>query len=245
MPSTADLVVLRSLLRGQPRTGSLQQRLEAFYRPQAERYDRFREHMLHGRAELLRRLDLRPGQVLVELGAGTARNAEFLGAALATLARYEAVDLCPALLEQAERRAARHPVIRVVQADAGCYRPPGPVHRVLFSYALTMMPAWREALDNAITMLVSGGLLGVVDFHVAHAMAPAGRVRHSAFVRAVWPRWFRRDGVELDAARLDALEQRLQRLFLAERMGALPFVPLLRVPHYLFIGRKPGPRPYA
>ena len=83
--------VLLRLLRGQPRAANHADRLEAFYAPQAEHYDRFRERLLHGRRELIERLDPRPGQSVVELGGGTGRNLEFLGDRVGTLGRF-AVD---------------------------------------------------------------------------------------------------------------------------------------------------------
>lgn len=239
MGAAGDLRVLLSLARGQPRTGSLQQRLEAFYGPQAERYDAFRERMLHGRQELLELMALAPGQLLIELGAGTARNAAFLGERLATLRRYEAVDLCPALLEQARRRCADWPRARVVEADVTHYRPSEPPERVFFSYSLSMIPQWREALDNAISMLAPGGLLGAVDFYISRPRPRPGHRRHGAVTRALWPRWFRRDGVSLEPERLEALEDGLKPVYLAERRGPLPFLPGLRVPYFVFVGRKP------
>ena len=56
--------------------------LSAFYAPQAHHYDRFRERLLRGRAELIERLPLADGARVVELGGGTGRNAEFFGAKL-------------------------------------------------------------------------------------------------------------------------------------------------------------------
>ncbi len=80
-----DLAVLRQLLRGIPRGGSHAQNLQGFYAAQAPDYDRFRERLLRGRAELMARLvsDLPPSARIVELGAGTGRNVDFFGAALA------------------------------------------------------------------------------------------------------------------------------------------------------------------
>ncbi len=49
------------------------------------------------------------------------------------------------------------------------YRPADPADCVYFSYALTMIPDWRRAIDNAIAMLAPGGTLGVVDFHLPDA----------------------------------------------------------------------------
>lgn len=57
----SDLAVLRQLLRGMPREGDHAQRLVGFYGQQAEHYDRFRERLLPGRAELIAALHLAPG----------------------------------------------------------------------------------------------------------------------------------------------------------------------------------------
>ena len=235
---SAELRVLWALLRGQPGRGSHAERLEAFYGPQAARYDAFRERLLHGRAELIARLEVPRGGHLVELGAGTGRNLLFFGERLAGFGRVDAVDLCPSLIAEARRRSAGMVNVQVIEADACRWRPEAPVDCVYLAYALTMIPDWAAAIDNAIAMLKPGGLLGVVDFYVS-APAPApGLVRHSAWARAFWPRWFRHDGVHLDARRLQRLRERLPDHELSERRAAVPYLPGLRVPYYRFVGRK-------
>lgn len=52
--------VLWRLLRGLPRTGSIAERLAAFYAPQADHYDSTRDGLLHGRPLLVELLDLAP-----------------------------------------------------------------------------------------------------------------------------------------------------------------------------------------
>ena len=74
-----DLAVIRQLLRGEPRGGDHKDRLERFYGPQADAYDRFRERLLHGRRELIEALPAGTGAHVVELGGGTGRNLEFFG----------------------------------------------------------------------------------------------------------------------------------------------------------------------
>ena len=151
----------------------MRERLQRFYAPQARGYDRFRERLLHGRRELIARLPVQPGGRVVELGGGTGRNLDFFGARLAALASFELVDLCPALLSVAQERLRGRGNVRLVEADAGDYRPSSPADCVYFSYALTMIPDWRQAIDNAIAMLRPGGTLGVVDFHLPDTRGPA------------------------------------------------------------------------
>jgi len=230
--------VLRQMLRGMPQTASHALSLEAFYAPQAGNYDRFRERLLQGRAELIARLLLPAGAHVVELGCGTGRNVEYFGARLATIAEFELVDLCPALLARARARFARVEQVRVIEADAATFRPRAPVDCVYLSYALTMMPDWRATLANAVAMLKPDGLLGVVDFYHSQARPAAGLVRHGALTRAFWRHWFAHDGVRLNPAHLDALRTLMPRHELSECRARVPYLPLLRVPYYVFVGRK-------
>jgi S-adenosylmethionine-diacylgycerolhomoserine-N-methlytransferase len=234
-----DLSSLRHLLRGMPRRRSHAARLQAFYAPQAERYDAFRERLLHGREGMIQALCPAAGARVVELGAGTGRNLAFFGEALRTFASVELVDLCPALIERARARAAALPNVRVVEADASSYRPGAPADCVYFSYALTMIPDWRGALANAIRMLKPGGRLGVVDFYVSPRRAPPGAAQHSALARGLWPLWFAHDGVRLDAQHLPALRRMLPACRVAEGLASVPDLPGLRVPYYVFVGTRP------
>src|SRR6185437_10765676 len=75
----ADSRVLLQMLRGQSRVGSAAERLQAFYAPQASRYDDFRARLLHGRSELIDRLITPDDGVVVELGGGTGSNIDRFG----------------------------------------------------------------------------------------------------------------------------------------------------------------------
>ncbi|SDD47410.1 class I SAM-dependent methyltransferase [Aquimonas voraii] len=234
----SDLTVLRGLLRGMPREGDHAQRLAGFYGAQAAHYDAFRDRLLPGRAELIASLDLPPRARIIELGGGTGRNLEFFPRSRRADLQFEIVDLCEPLLAIARHRTLAWPQVRITHADATRYQPAQTVDIVLLSYALTMIPDWRAALDNAIAMLRPGGQLAVVDFHVSSADPPPWRARHGALARAFWPRWFRHDGVHLDPAHLEALRDRLPWHRLHEGRARLPWLPGLRVPYYRFIGRR-------
>jgi S-adenosylmethionine-diacylgycerolhomoserine-N-methlytransferase len=235
--SGGEARVLLRLLQGQPRRGTLADRLQGFYAPQAEHYDAFRERLLHGRSDLMALLDPAPGARVVELGAGTGRNLGFLGERLEALGQVDLVDLCPALLEQARRRTRGLANVRVLEADAVTYEPEGPVDCVYLSYALTMIPDWEAALRNALGMLRPGGTLGVVDFFVSEPDPPPGLARHGPLTRWFWPRWFGHDGVRPDPAHLKSLRGLLSEHRLVEGRAPVPYLPGLRVPYYIFVGR--------
>jgi S-adenosylmethionine-diacylgycerolhomoserine-N-methlytransferase len=235
-----DVQVLARLVRGQPRGGSHAERLQAFYASQAQHYDAFREGLLHGRAELIERLDPPRGARVVELGGGTGRNLDLFGPRLRDLTSFELVDLCPALLAQARKRARDLPNVRIIEADAVTYRPAELADLVYFSYSLTMIPDWRGALVNALSMLRPGGTLGVADFYVSERDPAPGLARHGPLTRWFWPRWFGHDGVHPNPDHLPALRRRLPQHRLLEGRGRVPYLPGVRVPYYVFVGRVPA-----
>ena len=234
---SAELRTVWQLLRGQHKADTHAARLEAFYGSQAAHYDRFRERLLVGRREMIAALDIRAGQRVVELGAGTGRNAEFFADIVPVLERLTLVDLCPALLAQARVRTARWPNCEVVENDAGDFQARH-IDRVFMSYALSMMPNWRQVVERACTILARDGLLGVVDFYVSAAQPEPGLRRHSAFTRRFWPWWFQHDGVRLSSAALSVLKARLTEVHRYEGLASVPYLPGLRVPYYIFIGRR-------
>jgi S-adenosylmethionine-diacylgycerolhomoserine-N-methlytransferase len=238
MSPLAEARVLFALARGASSGGSHAEWLQRFYAPQAQSYDAFRERLLHGRRDLIDSLLTAAGDRVVELGAGTGRNLEFFGPRLSQLAEVQVVDLCSPLLDVARRRLDHLPNVRVVEADATVYRPACPVDVVYFSYALTMMPDWRAAVDNALAMLQPGGALGVVDFYLPAAHDVEGRLSRRARANRFWRTWFAHDGVHPSQEHLPYLRSRLAVEVCLERAGPVPYLPWLRVPYYIFVGRK-------
>jgi S-adenosylmethionine-diacylgycerolhomoserine-N-methlytransferase len=236
--------ILWRMLLGQPTRGGLAERLEGFYAPQADRYDATRESLLHGRRALAALLEPKPGSVLVELGAGTGSLPDRLGERSRRCERIYLVDLCRPLLDVARRRVVDRPNVTIVEADAAAFRPPAAVDTVVFSYSLSMMPDWHAALENAFTMLKPGGVIAVTDFYVSRRVPPTGLERHGPLTRSFWPAWFDRDGVRLNPDVLPLLMRRFEPGTVLERLGSVPGLPFVRVPYFVFLGRKPLPTRY-
>jgi S-adenosylmethionine-diacylgycerolhomoserine-N-methlytransferase len=233
----ADLLILRRMLQGRSKHGSHQQQLESFYREQAEHYDRFRHRLLHGRRELIEQLTIVPEQSIVELGGGTGFNLGFLEYPLQTYDSIDIVDLCPSLLNIAKSRYQHAGNVHPVLADASTYDPGKAVDRVYFSYALTMIPDWQRAIDNAVKMLKPGGRLGVVDFYVSDETVTDGGVQHGFLTRQFWRRWFAHDGVQLNPAHLRYLKTICRSVFVQESFGRVPYLPFIRAPYYIYVGQ--------
>ncbi|MCX7717154.1 MAG: class I SAM-dependent methyltransferase [Candidatus Sumerlaeaceae bacterium] len=239
----SDLRILYHLALHPIRGATHAERLDNFYRGQAEGYDTFRERLLRGRDELWAALPVPAGGVWLDLGGGTGANAERLGERIGALRKFYIVDLAPSLLAIARRRIAQRgwTHVEAVEADATEFVPAeGAADVVTFSYSLTMIPDWFAAVDHAWRVLRPGGHIGVVDFYVSrkHPAAP-GMARHGWLTRHFWPAWFGGDNVFPSPDHLPYLLRRFEPVSLLENRAAVPYLPLARVPYYLFIGLKP------
>jgi S-adenosylmethionine-diacylgycerolhomoserine-N-methlytransferase len=242
----SDLAVLYHLALRPIRGSSHAERMENFYRGQAAHYDQFRKRLLPGRKELFQSLRAPDRGVWVDLGGGTGANFEELGDRIHALGKAYVVDLSHSLLTVARQRAEHHGWRNVepVCADATTFRPPeGKADVVTFSYALTMIPDWFAAVENAESMLKEGGTIGVVDFYVSRPFPIHGMARHSKITRLFWPLWFSLDGVFLSADHLPFLRHRFETILLTEGRSKVPYLPWGRVPFYTFVGKKPVSNP--
>ncbi|MEY4566387.1 MAG: Demethylmenaquinone methyltransferase [Planctomycetota bacterium] len=241
MSLLSDLKILYHMALRPIRGKSHAERLENFYSGQAEAYDDFRKRLLKGREELWKKIGPRPGATWVDMGGGTGANLEFFGSDIQQLKKVYVVDLAGSLLKVAQQRAEKNQWanVQTVEADATRWQPTdGPVDVVTFSYSLTMIPDWFAAIDNALTMLKPGGLIGVVDFYVSRKHPDEGLKRHGWSTRSFWPIWFSNDNVYPSSEHLPYLRHRFESQWLSENRAKVPYLPLVRTPYYQFIGHK-------
>ena len=146
--------------------------MDRVYRRQRHIYDLTRKYYLFGRDRVIRNLDLRDGDALVEVGCGTARNLIAVGRRYPE-ARLFGLDASSEMLKTAQEsiRGARlkQPVglVQVFAEELGPYtfNPLGMTFdRALFSYSLSMIPDWRAALAAAASVLKPQGRIEIVDF---------------------------------------------------------------------------------
>jgi S-adenosylmethionine-diacylgycerolhomoserine-N-methlytransferase len=240
MSLAADLKMLFHLTLAPVRGSTHAERMNSFYGDQAQGYDDFRRRLLPGRETLCRSLDLPNGGVWLDLGGGTGQNLESRADRIPALKRVYVVDLAAKLLDVARRRALEHgwTNVETVEADATTFTPLEPVDVVTFSYSLTMIPDWPAVLEQAERVLKPGGTIGIVDFYVSRKYADPPRTRHSWFTRTFWPTWFAMDNVFLSGDHLPTLVRRFKPIRCDEGRAKVPYLPFVRVPYYLFVGRK-------
>jgi S-adenosylmethionine-diacylgycerolhomoserine-N-methlytransferase len=157
--------------------------MDAIYRYQRYVYDATRKFYLLGRDRVVDELAPPPGGRVLEIACGTGRNL-IAAARHYPEARFYGFDISTAMLDTARRqvrKAALDKSIRVAHGDATDFSPErlfgAPAFdRIFISYALSMIPPWRAALQQALAALAPGGRLLIVDFGTQSRL----------------PRWFKR-----------------------------------------------------
>ncbi len=165
--------------------------MDRIYRRQRHFYDFTRKYYLLGRDRLIDGLAPPPGSRVLEIGCGTGRN---LVAAARTWpqARLYGIDISAEMLDTGRRvvgRAGLAQRIELARADATSFDPAWLFgvpcfSRIIFSYSLSMIPAWRAVLGEALRWLAPDGELHIVDF--------GGQERLPRWFRAGLRRWLAR-----------------------------------------------------
>ena len=135
-------------------------------------YDLTRRYYLLGRDDLLHDIAAQPPGTVLEMGCGTARNLRIL-ADLAPQHTLYGVDASHEMLDTARQSLHRTGCADRVRLRQGLaqdldlhaqFGTRTPLDVLFFSYVLSMIPTWPDALDTALDALRPGGRLYVVDF---------------------------------------------------------------------------------
>ena len=146
--------------------------MDRMYRLQRYFYDLTRKYYLLGRDQLLNEMKVQPGERVLEAGCGTARNLIIL-AKRHPDAHFFGLDASAAMLETAQAKADAAGVTNLVLKTAladdftaeGTFSLPDKFDKIFFSYSISMIPPWRESIENALANLNPGGELFIVDFY--------------------------------------------------------------------------------
>jgi S-adenosylmethionine-diacylgycerolhomoserine-N-methlytransferase len=164
--------------------------MDGVYRLQRHFYDVTRKYYLFGRDALIDTLDLAPGARVVEIGCGTGRNL------IRIARRYPKARLFGLDASQEMLKTARSSIIRAGLEDrivlahgyAEALSPTlfgekRPFDRAVFSYSLSMIPDWNQALRAACAALSEGGRIHIVDFADLGGLGALGAATLNAWLR--------------------------------------------------------------
>jgi S-adenosylmethionine-diacylgycerolhomoserine-N-methlytransferase len=145
--------------------------MDQMYRYTRHIYDFTRKYYLFGRDKLIEELPVSDGDHICEVGCGTARNLVLLARKRPGLHLY-GIDASAEMLKTAQTSVDGAGLSSNIKlgaalstdfsaANLGHSRP---FDRLIYSYSLSMMDDWREALEHGLSQLKPGGTIHVVDF---------------------------------------------------------------------------------
>lgn len=162
------------------------------YRYQRYVYDWSRKYYLFGRDQLLDQINLKPHETLLEIGCGTGRNLIKLHQRYPNHTLY-GVDASHLMLQHANAKLGNLPQSYRVLLKQGLaqdltlsyFKRSQGFEHIVFSYVLSMIPAWRQAFEQALLLLKHQGTIHLVDFADQSTSPPLVRkaLQH-------WLKWF-------------------------------------------------------
>lgn len=116
-------------------------------------------------------LKLKPGDTVLEIGAGTGRNFPYLVDALGPSGTVIGVDASTGMLAEAQKLIRRRgwSNVRLLHQDATRLQVDREVDAVLFSLSYSALPEPRPALARALERLRPGGRVVVMDMGLTHS----------------------------------------------------------------------------
>ena len=126
------------------------------------------------RRRAVQRLELRPGQSVLEVGCGTGRNLQLLSAGAGSSGEVIGVDATPNMLAEAQKLIERRGLtnVHLMQADAAQLKLDEQVDVAYFSLSYSVMPDRDASLDRAWEALETRRSAG--DHGCRHPRQPAG-----------------------------------------------------------------------
>jgi S-adenosylmethionine-diacylgycerolhomoserine-N-methlytransferase len=146
--------------------------MDEMYRWTRYVYDFTRKYYLLGRDRLLRDMELQPGDRVLEIGCGTARNLIRLARQRPGIRCY-GLDASTEMLATATARVKAHRFEQRITLTqclaeeldyAKTFGLSAPFDAAFFSYSLSMIPTWPQAIDAALANIKRGAAFYVVDF---------------------------------------------------------------------------------
>lgn len=147
--------------------------MNRMYRYQRYFYDFTRKYYLLGRDQLLDQIAVKPHQNVLEIGCGTGRNLIIL-AKKYPQTNFYGLDASSEMLKTAQDKidalGLKNIFLQTALAGDFGYRETfdlkNPFDAIFFSYSISMIPPWQEAINVALSNLSrGGGSLYIVDFY--------------------------------------------------------------------------------
>jgi S-adenosylmethionine-diacylgycerolhomoserine-N-methlytransferase len=146
--------------------------MDKMYRHQRYFYDLTRKYYLLGRDRLIKEMQIFDGENILEIGCGTARNLIILAQKYPNV-NFFGLDASSEMLKTAQAKIdaknIKNITLKTALADNFTFDKTFNLSvkfdALFFSYAVSIIPPWRESIETALENLKSGKTLYIVDFY--------------------------------------------------------------------------------
>ena len=208
----------------------------------ADVYDKLRENLLFGRKEFYSGMELKSGGIWIEFGGGTGYTLELLGNKINKLEKVYIVDLSEELLTVAKARGERLGWKNVEYKCINLFDfklPEGKkADYISFSYSLSMIPHWNNALDYSLNLLNTNGEFLLIDFYLySRKLKDLRFQKQSSLKKVILKKYFSMGDVVLDENVLPTLLGKLKTLK-SGTQSKRPIFALIKSPYFFYRGVK-------
>lgn len=126
----------------------------------------FRENTY--RKQAIKLLDLNPGDTVVEIGCGTGLNFSYIQNHIGPTGRIIGVDLTADMLSVASKRCEKNNWgnVELIEQNAALYEFPDSIDGVISTFALTLMPEYKQIIEHAGIALSKGKKMVLLDLKI-------------------------------------------------------------------------------
>lgn len=179
------------------------------------------------RARVIDQLGLSDHSRVLDVACGTGLNFKLLHKALGEKGLICGIDQSPKTLTLARQRVekAGFKNIKLVETDSKAYQPNEPFDAALCTFAIEIIPPWKETIDMMVNAVKPGGRIGFIGFKLS---SHKGFNAINGVFRAISVPF---GGVDLDRTVREYLTQSSDEVFYQEVYGGF---------YYLLVAARPA-----
>jgi S-adenosylmethionine-diacylglycerol 3-amino-3-carboxypropyl transferase len=207
---------------------SHQERLDSFYENQADYYDTYRQHMLHGRESMIASIPFKHNSNWLDIGGGTGYSVNLINQSLFKFKKIDIIEYSKSMFKVLNNNIANYPNIQTYCIDIHDFESNIKYDIITFSYSIVMIPDNEKTIKKALSLLKTDGIIAITDFYADDNISGY-----------FWKSIFKNDGVYLTNNINKILEKNnCSKLIFKIDKGGFPYIPLLKCKYFTAIYKK-------
>jgi len=201
---------------------SHQDRLDSFYKNQAEYYDTYRQNMLHGRESLIASIPFKYNSNWLDVGGGTGYSVNLVGNKIKQFNQIDIIEYSKSMYRVLNNNVSKYKNVNTHCEDIHKYNSDIKYDIITFSYSLVMIPDLELTIKKAIDLLKPGGILAITDFYADNSLK-------GKFFKYI----FSHDGVYLsDKIHNIVMNYNVDKIVMKVENGSFPYIPFLKCNYF-------------